>query len=112
MRKTDRKIDNALCQALTIVCEKALETVPGFKWLTHRVDYARFPESLAITCVFDSRENLTKAKALQLDQQLSGLIQAELGRIDIMLPRVHKHLRFDTQEDCEREHFGKWQERL
>lgn len=52
MRKTDKKIDQQIIRALTAVCEKAKDNVKGFEWLTHEVDYQRFPESLQVTLAF------------------------------------------------------------
>lgn len=54
MRKTDRKTENLIIRALTEACEIALERFDGFRWLTHFVDYQRFPASLTIVCVFDT----------------------------------------------------------
>ncbi|MGX5914785.1 hypothetical protein ACR0ST_08655 [Aliidiomarina sp. Khilg15.8] len=52
MRKSDKKTDNEIIRALTAVCEQAKDNVMGFRWLTHDVDYERFPESLRVTLVF------------------------------------------------------------
>ncbi|TRW48375.1 hypothetical protein FM042_09360 [Aliidiomarina halalkaliphila] len=52
MRKTDKKRDNQIIQALTEVCEASKFDVDGFVWLTHAVNYQRFPESLTITLAF------------------------------------------------------------
>lgn len=48
MRKTDKKIENNIRISLTKVCEQALKEVDGFLWLTHTVNYSKFPESLQI----------------------------------------------------------------
>jgi hypothetical protein len=52
MRKTDKKTDQQIVRALTAVCESAKDDVEGFEWLTHEVDYQRFPESLQVTLAF------------------------------------------------------------
>lgn len=52
MRKTDKKRDQLIIRALTAVCEKAKDDVEGFEWLTHEVDYQRFPQSLQVTLAF------------------------------------------------------------
>ena len=43
MTKTDKKRDKAIREALTKACEIALQRNDGFQWLTHEVDYKRFP---------------------------------------------------------------------
>ena len=52
MRKNDKKLDNAIRVKLTEVCEYALDHTDGFLWLTHTVDYKKFPSSLLVRCVF------------------------------------------------------------
>ncbi|RUO23929.1 hypothetical protein CWE09_12330 [Aliidiomarina minuta] len=52
MRNNEQKMERAIIQALTEVCEQAKPRVTGFSWLTHDVDYQRFPESLQVTLVF------------------------------------------------------------
>ena len=53
MRKSDKKIDNEIIRRLTEVCEAAKQRCTGFVWLTHEVNYQRFPQSLKVTLVFD-----------------------------------------------------------
>jgi hypothetical protein len=52
MRKSDKKLENAIRLQLTEVCEFALENTQGFLWLTHTADFKRFPNSLEVRCVF------------------------------------------------------------
>ena len=108
MRKTDKKIENALRIALTEACDMALESHEGFMWLTHLVNYKNFPDSLSIVCVFDTNEQLAKAN----DEALRTIIQQKLASIDISLKDIRQHVSFDTEENCERENNGKWHERL
>lgn len=112
MRKTDKKIDNNLRVALTEVCEKALEEVTGFKWLTHTVNYARFPESLKITCVFETNADLAKAKATQDDERLIRFIKEELAEINLDLKNIKQHITFDTEETAHSKQRGKEKQRL
>ncbi|CAA0078817.1 Uncharacterised protein [Zhongshania aliphaticivorans] len=79
MRKNDKKIDNAIRTQLTEVCEFALDHNNGFLWLTHTVDYMRFPHSLAIRCVFTPE---TLSAAIQATP-LNSLIIAKLNEISI-----------------------------
>ena len=108
MRKTDKKIDNAIRCVLTETCDIALEQFTGFQWLTHFVNYNDFPESLSIVCIFDTNVNLSKANK----DVLCELIKQKLLSIDINLKTTHQHVRFDTEENCLNEHDGKWKERF
>ena len=112
MRKTDKKIDNQICKALTDVCENALEQFTGFEWLTHLVNYSNFPKSLKVVCVFDTNENLANFLASKDSQGLSTFVQQKLLGIDIHLGDMAKHLSFDTEENCEINDRGNWERRL
>ena len=52
MRKSDKKLENAIRLQLTEVCEFALEHTEGFLWLTHTANFKHFPGSLEVRCVF------------------------------------------------------------
>tara|TARA_R110002111_G_scaffold698_1_gene5468 strand:+ start:1822 stop:2151 length:330 start_codon:yes stop_codon:yes gene_type:complete len=108
MKKTDKKIDNAIRGALTEVCDKALEEHDGFMWLTHLVDYQSFPASLSITCVFDTNEQLSNAHV----EDLRVIIKDKLASIAIYINHSQQTVRFDTEENCTKEHKGNWQQRL
>lgn len=90
LTKTNQKIDNNICKALTIACENSLLKVSGFVWLTHRVNYTHFPESLVVTCVFDK----------------------ELLKVGVVLKNIKQQVHFDSEEACLREHQGDWAQRL
>lgn len=111
MRKTDKKIERALVEALTEVCEAALDRVPGFVWITHFVNYSNFPDSLVIVNVFESDEQLRLARENTEDRWLSTLIQRKLTRVDVSVRKTREQIRFDTEEACERDNKGNWQER-
>ena len=112
MKKSDKKIDNALRGALTNVCETALGNVEGFVWLTHLVNYNAFPNSLKIVCVFETDEALSKAIDAKQEDYFYQLIKRELSAVDISHHKLRQQLSFDTEEACERSHGGKWNERL
>jgi len=97
MRKSDKKIDNTIRDALTALCEIALDEIEGFKWITHLVDYKNFPESLAIICVFETDKNLLTAQQLNKDQFLLQLIQQELASYDINIKNIDRVVRFHTE---------------
>ncbi|MDC0610397.1 hypothetical protein OAP63_06655 [Vibrio sp.] len=108
MKKTDKKLENQLRLVLTEVCEVAKECFEGFDWLTHSVNYNNFPHSLMITCVFSTNHHLELADKAEC----YSLIKRKLSSISINLKSIEKHVRFDTEENCSREHDGKWNKRL
>ncbi|GAB6261212.1 Fis family transcriptional regulator [Photobacterium sp. R1] len=112
MRKTDKKTENQLRVILTDVCNHALETYPGFQWLTHQVNYASFPDSLRIVCVFDTRENLSHFLAEQGKPALDTLIHQKLNAAGIRLKKPASQIHYDTEESCALENNGQWAERL
>jgi hypothetical protein len=112
MRKSDKKIDNQLRLALTDVCEEALKEINGFQWLTHLVDYARFPESLKVVCIFDSNENLSTFMSKSNKNALALLIQQKLCEVGVNIKDMSAQVAYDTEENCAMEHKGKWAERL
>ena len=112
MKKTDKKIENAIREALTEVCEMALDEVPGFQWLTHLVNYSDFPGSLSVVCVFDTNNDLSSALANHKDDYLRNLIKEKLAAVGIEFKDTRRHVNFDTEEACKNENGGKWHERL
>jgi|TARA_B110000114_G_C14852614_1_gene301370 hypothetical protein len=112
MRKTDKKIDNQLRLALTEVCEVALKDIDGFQWLTHLVNYANFPSSLKVVCVFDTHANLAGFLSSSSSTTLSTLIQTQLHSVNISVKDVKDHISYDTEQDCTAQHNGQWGHRL
>lgn len=111
MRKSDKKIDNNIRSALNQVCEQALIEVSGFVWLTHQVNYDKFPASLSIVCVFELNDDLIQAKSSAQDMLLTDLIMKKLSILKIKV-KPEKQISFDTEQNCESEHNGNWQLRL
>lgn len=112
MNKTVKKLDQNVIKALTIVCESAKLEVTGFEWLTHSANYANFPASLVVTCVFDTNQSLEAAKLAQQDQSLRKQIQQQLLKAGILLKDARRHVLFDSEEACLLEHNGNWKRRL
>lgn len=108
MRKSDKKIDNAIRNVLTDVCDIALEKYDGFVWLTHFVNYNQFPESLSVVCVYDTNERLAKTNK----NKLRSLIKDKLALIHIKFKDIRQHVSFDTEENCDKENNGSWNERF
>jgi len=112
LSKTNQKIDNNVCKALTIACETSLHDVAGFVWLTHRANYTNFPASLVITCVFNTDEEIDAMKALQQDEFLRATIQKQLLKIGVVVKNIKQCVRFDSEAACQRQHRGEWAGRL
>lgn len=110
--KTQKKIDNNIRIALTACCDNALDDIPGFKWLTHQADYANFPASLFITCVFDKKTEQQTAQNNGQAIALQKLIQTRLLKIGIKFKKIDTQIVFDSEEACTLEHNGEWAKRL
>ena len=80
MKKTDKKIENKLRQALTEVCDFALENIEGYQWISHKVNYDVFPDSLQIICAFVSQSDIDELKRSKQDSVLKKIIEAKLAR--------------------------------
>lgn len=79
MRKSDKKLDTKIIRQLTDVCESMKPQLSGFVWLTHTVNYQRFPASLTVTLVFD--EKVSESVLLEELAQLVPKVQAALQPI-------------------------------
>ena len=112
MKKTDKKNEKAICAALTEVCGIALDEVAGFQWLTHLVNYSRFPDSLVVVCIFDTNKDLSNALLAKHDDFLRSVIREKLSAVGIAIQDTTQQVSFDSEEACELEHDGKWQQRL
>lgn len=96
MRKTDKKSDREIIHALTELCEAAKYTHEGFTWLTHEVNYQRFPQSLQVTLVFDDEvsETTLLAEFRDLVPQVQAALEPVIGQVlparQIEAAREHK----------------------
>jgi len=116
MTKTEKKLEKAIIKALTDACETAkLEAgecrLRGFEWLTHFVNYADFPNSLLIVCVFGTNEQRLHALESGRDRYFWDLVRDKLGAENIHLKSAKTHLRLDSEESCDQQHAGDWQRR-
>lgn len=112
LTKTNQKIDNNMCKALTIACESSLHDIRGFSWLTHRVNYTHFPGSLVITCVFETEEEIEEMKTSKQDEVLFATIQKQLLKIGVVVKNIKQSVHFDSEEACLKFHGGQWDKRL
>lgn len=97
-----------IVSCLTDVCESAKIDFPGFQWLTHLVDYQRFPQSLQVICVFENEDQLLSSNKEALQQN----IKEALLSIDIVLLHPKRQISFDSEEACQKRHGGDWQARM
>ncbi|MCV6610695.1 MAG: Fis family transcriptional regulator [Amphritea sp.] len=105
VRKSDKKLENQLRITLTEVCEASLKEDTGFQWLTHTVDYQKFPDSLQITCMFDTPENLAEFLKSAHKAALTELIRDKLDSVGIRLKKPERQVVFDIEGD---ENKGEW----
>jgi len=94
MRKRDKKIDNKLRQALTEVCDYALHHSDGYQWITHSVNFQKFPESLIITCMFSDQQSADHA---QQKGELLTMIQKKLYNASVDFKQFSKQIRFESE---------------
>lgn len=109
--KTEKKLDNNLRLALQDVCEQQLKDIDGFQWITHQANYTNFPASLLITCVFDTTVNQQQAEQSGQQEAIAKMIQAKLLKIGIRFKALAKQILLDSEEACEQEHAGSWDDR-
>jgi hypothetical protein len=112
MRKSDKKIDKQLRVVLTEVCEVAIKDFEGFQWLTHLVNYTRFPDSLRVVCVFDTQQNLSSFMDTNSRPKLQAMVKNKLFDIGVNINNMASHISYDTEESCLSIDNGKWPDRL
>ncbi|GAA0832522.1 hypothetical protein GCM10009112_19420 [Marinomonas arenicola] len=112
MKKSDKKLDKALREALTKVCDHLLGEVEGFVWLTHVVDFNRYPQSLKIVCVFEKEADVAELLSTQGDVLFYQCIEDELKGANLVIKNSRQSVSFDSEEACERSHKGRWNLRL
>ncbi len=93
------------------MCEALLDSQPGFVWLTHTVDYKRFPQSLIIVLVFENDSQMQQCKRNALPA-ISRLVTSHLNGEGIILPHAERYLHVDNESACEAQHNGNWAKRL
>lgn len=111
-KRQQAQIERRLVARLTEACETAKARILGFAWLTHEVDFTRFPSSLRVTWVFDTRANRDQAMAGESARQMLELTSEALREADVELKQVAAHLAFDSEEHCQQVSAGNWQRHL
>jgi hypothetical protein len=100
MTKTEKKIENQLVKILTDICETELKALDGFEWITHKVNFNQFPQSLKVLCVFASPEQLACVIKQNQAQRIRQLIQEKLVAVSITISQPDKQIIFDIDESC------------
>ncbi|MCL1049048.1 Fis family transcriptional regulator [Shewanella abyssi] len=98
MKKSDKKIENAIRISLTEVCESLKGEVSGFEWLCHRVDFSNVNQSLKVTFMFATNQSLREAKLRLQTDEMANLACHALAKHNIQITNAAKQFVFDTEE--------------
>jgi hypothetical protein len=91
-------VERELIRTLTLACETAKSEIVGFQWLTHEVDYARFPQSLVVTWMFDSEAQKTRALASTDKARMLALTLAAFDEVGVSVTRIADHVVFAVEQ--------------
>ncbi|WP_223503728.1 hypothetical protein [Pseudomonas sp. GL-RE-29] len=110
-KRESARIERRLITTLTEACETAKGEIKGFTWLTHTADLNALAETLKVIWVF---ETLADRKRAQVDAKarIFELTAIALNQADIDLIPSDNSVRFDSEEECQRNHAGDWKIRL
>ncbi|WP_447764297.1 hypothetical protein [Pseudomonas reinekei] len=110
-KRESARIERRLITTLTEACETAKGEIKGFTWLTHTADLNALAETLKVIWVF---ETLADRKRAQVDAKarIFELTAIALNQADIDLIPSDNCVRFDSEEECQRNHGGDWKIRL
>jgi len=111
-KREQSRIERTLAATLTDACEAGKAEIVGFQWLTHDVDYQRFPASLRVIWVFTSQAEQDAAIAKGQDRLMQQLTAAALQAAAIQLDTPAAHVHVDNEQQCLRVDGGNWQQRL
>lgn len=111
-KREQSRIERTLTATLTDACETAKAEIVGFQWLTHDVDYQRFPASLRVIWVFASQAEQDAAIAKGQERLMQQLTAAALQVAEVSLENPAAHVRLDNEQQCLRADGGNWQQRL
>jgi hypothetical protein len=111
-KREQAHIERLLVATLTEACETAKAELVGFVWLTHEIDYAEFPSSLRVVWVFETQAQKDQALASGQGERMIELTTQALSEAQVLVSPVAAHVRFDSEEECQRANGGNWQLRL
>jgi hypothetical protein len=111
-KREQSRIERTLAATLTDACEAGKAEIVGFQWLTHDVDYQRFPASLRVIWVFASQAEQDAAIAKGQERLMQQLTAAALQAAEVSLDNPAAHVHLDNEQQCLRVDGGNWQQRL
>ncbi len=91
-------VERELVRTLTLACETAKSEIVGFQWLTHEVDYERFPQSLRVTWMFDSEANKARALASSDKARMLALTLVAFDEVGISVSSIAEHVAFSVEQ--------------
>lgn len=97
MRKMDKKRDKDIVAALTEVCEEAKQRSEGFAWISHSVNFQRFPDSLLVSCAYASQSLLSEANESGEQRELTQQVVAALANKGIVIAKPKQQIRFISE---------------
>ena len=97
-KRQQAQLDRRLVATLTEACETAKAEIVGFAWLTHLVHYTRFPSSLQVIWVFETRAAKEHALASGQGERMIELTALALQEADVELHPLAPHVQFDIEQ--------------
>ena len=88
MTKTEKLLDKALRNTLTIACENIKDKHVGFSYLTHTVNLKKPNNSLCVNCFFMDELALSEATNKQQLSLIEAQIQQQLELINIKPQKI------------------------
>jgi hypothetical protein len=73
-----------------------MKHVDGFEWLTHEVNYQRFPQSMMIRLMFTDRQTIADFKNSDEYNRVLKAIQSRLSTAGISLKNIANHVQLNT----------------
>ena len=83
MTKTEKQLDKALRNTLTIACENIKDKHVGFSYLMHTVNLNKPNNSLYVSCFFMDELSLSEATEQQQLSAIENEIKQQLALINI-----------------------------
>ena len=106
MRKTDKKTELQLITVLTDICENVLKKYDGFQFITHFVNYANFPHSLKIICVFDTHIAISTFKQqmhlADMKENITFIINQRIIDIGIHIKNINNHITYQVENNLKK----------
>lgn len=110
-KRDEARIERALAHHLTEACEAAKAELIGFSWLTHEVDYTRFPHSLQVTWIFGTEAQKGAMRREDLER-IRVLTEDALNQAGIDIKALSAPVHLDSEEACRKSDGGDWARRL